>query len=249
MAREPSVIYEDDNIIVINKPSHLSVHPNGREREYTLADWAVSYDPSLKKVGEPLVLDSGKKIWRPGIVHRLDRETSGVMVIARHQKAYRKLKRLFKDQEVEKWYHAVVYGKLNHKRYGEIDAPIGRSKNDFRRRTTKTKHLRGKARSAVTKYWPITATADATLVRVKPETGRTHQIRVHMASINHPMVCDSLYAAHRACLFSLKRAALHAASLTLRMPDGGYKTFEAPYPNDFAQAVNQLGVATTVENG
>jgi 23S rRNA pseudouridine1911/1915/1917 synthase len=240
MAREPKVLYEDDNIIVISKPAHLSVHANGVQREYTLADWIVSYDPSIKRVGEPLVLDSGKKTPRPGIVHRLDRETSGAMVIARHQKAYRKLKRLFKNREVEKWYHAVVYGKLNNKRYGEIGAPIARSKNDFRRRTTKRAHMRGKERSAVTHYWPVTATSEATLVRAKPETGRTHQIRVHLASINHPVVCDSLYAAHRPCLFNLKRAALHAVSLTLRMPDGSYQTFEAPYPPDFAKAVDEL---------
>lgn len=238
--RKPDILFEDDNILVINKPSHLSVHGNGQDDDWTLADWLIEHYPDMKKVGEPLVTQKGKKVPRPGIVHRLDRETSGAMVIAKHQKSYRKLKRLFKDREVEKWYHALVYGKLNNKRYGEITEPIARSKKDFRRRTTKKAHMRGKARDAVTQYWPVTASEEATLVRVKPETGRTHQIRVHMAAVQHPVVCDSLYAPHRDCLFGLKRAALHAASLTIKMPDGSYQTFEAPYPPDFRKAVDQL---------
>jgi len=237
MARQPKIVYENKDVLVISKPAHLTVHPDGRSTDYTLAHWIGSNYPEVKRVGEPLETPNGQIIYRPGIVHRLDRETSGIMIIAKHQKAYRFFKKQFKKGEVEKWYHAIVYGKLQAKRYGEVSEPIGRSRNDFRRRTTKKAHIRGRVREARTQYWVVHATPKATLLRVHPLTGRTHQIRVHMAAIRHPLVCDSLYASHRECLFGIKRHALHAYSITLTLPHGEKKTFEAPYPADFERAV------------
>ena len=237
MSRTPAILHEDKDALVIAKPAHLTVHPDGRSTDYTLAHWIGSNRPEVKRVGEPLELWNGQMVYRPGIVHRLDRETSGVMLIAKHQKAYRFFKKQFQQGKVEKWYHAIVYGKIGSRRYGEISDAIGRSTNDFRRRTTKKAHMRGKARDAYTQYWIQKTRPEASLLRVRPLTGRTHQLRVHFAALRHPIVCDSLYASHKDCLFGMERLALHAVSLTIQMPNGRERTFEAPYPADFKKAV------------
>ncbi len=245
MARTPKIIHQDEDILVLSKPSHLSAHSAGQSREFTLADWLLQHYPGLEGVGEPLRLSDGRLVVKPGLVHRLDRETSGIIVVARHRLAYRKLKRQFQKREVEKWYHAIVYGKIR-RRFLEATEPIARSAKDFRRRTTRSKDMRGRARDAHTQFWILQATPRATLLRVKPLTGRTHQIRVHCAALSHPIVCDSRYASHRECLFGLKRAALHAAELSFIHPGTDEKvTYQAPYPPDLERAVRELTIESS----
>ncbi|MEX0673008.1 MAG: RluA family pseudouridine synthase [Candidatus Paceibacterota bacterium] len=236
----PEILFEDEDIIVISKPPRLNVHGNGRDEEYTLTDWLLEHDPSLVDVGEPLKLEGGKTIPKPGLAHRLDRDTSGVMVIARNQRAYKKLKNQFQEREVEKWYHAIVYGAVKG-RYGEIDQPIGRSSVNFKRRTTNPETMRGRMRPAYSEYWVALSAPKASLLKVRPKTGRTHQVRVHCAAIKHPIVCDHLYASHRERLLGFSRSALHAYQITFTHPTSGERVvFTAPYPQDFENAVEAL---------
>lgn len=227
------IIYEDADIVVVNKPAGLVVHSDGKRKEETLADWVLEMYPETKGVGEPLTLSDGVVIDRPGIVHRLDRDTSGVMVIAKNQDTFLALKRQFQDRDVAKTYRAFVYGNVKEDE-GVIDRPIARSKKDFRLWSAQ-RGARGQAREAVTEYTVLTRSKDATLLEVRPKTGRTHQIRVHMKAINHPVVADSLYAPKREAILGFDRLALHAQSLELDTSDGRTK-FEASLPEDFVEA-------------
>ncbi|MCH7529601.1 RluA family pseudouridine synthase [Patescibacteria group bacterium] len=233
-----NIIYEDDDVLVVNKPSGLVVHSDGKTKEITLSDWAVSHYPQIKGVGESLILSDGTTVERHGIVHRLDRETSGVMVLAKNQEAFLFLKNQFEKREIKKIYNAFVYGKLKEKE-GTIDKPIARSSSDFRKWSAQ-EGMRGKEREAVTSYTVLEDCADASFVEITPTTGRTHQIRVHFKAINHPLVCDSLYAPKRKCLFGFDRLALHARILTTSLPKGGTATLEAELPNDFKTALTEL---------
>lgn len=233
MARNPKILHEDDDVLVISKPPHLAVQPADRGQDFTLTDWLREHYPALRKVGAEDTKGGS------GIVHRLDRETSGAMIVAKHQKAYEFIKNEFKEQRVHKTYHAIVYGAPEPKA-GTIEAPIGKSKHSPVRRTTKKEDVAGRMRPAVTNYEVIKSTAEASLAEVRPDTGRTHQIRVHFAYLRHPLVCDSMYASKKPCLFGLKRAALHAFELAINLPTGEQKTFQAPYPPDFERAVENF---------
>lgn len=239
------VIYEDDDILVVHKPEGLMVHGDGRSTESTLADWLLEQYPDMKDVGEPWEDADGKRIVRPGIVHRLDRDTSGVMVVAKTSESYEHLKGQFKERRVEKTYHTVVYGNIKEDE-GLIDKPIGKSNKDFRRFSAQPK-ARGTMRDAVTEYRVIGRAADksACYLEVRPKTGRTHQIRVHMKAIHHPVVCDPLYAEGRECLFGLKRLALHAFALTFVTPSGEEETFTAPLPPEFERVQKECTQNTT----
>ena len=231
------ILYEDSNILVIDKPSGISVHSDGRTKEKTLVDWILKNYPKMKNVGEPM-----GDILRPGVVHRLDRDTSGVLVLAKNQKAYEFLKNQFKEREIKKVYHTVVSGFVREDR-GVINKPIGRSPNDFRKRLA-GRGARGELKEAVTEYKVIKRFEDKkikyTYLEVRPKTGRTHQIRVHMKFLNHPVVCDSLYNTGKPAPAGFTRLALHAKSIEFNLPTGKAGNLksevikvESPLPKEF----------------
>ncbi len=234
------VIYEDENILAVNKPAGIAVHSDGRTKEYTLSDWVVANYPSIQGVGEPIKLTHGGEIQKHGIVHRLDRDTSGVMIIAKNQQAFLFLKKQFQGREVQKTYHAIVYGRVKEKK-GVIDKPIGKSRSDFRQWSAE-KNARGTLRESTTEYELLRSTKDFSYLSLHPKTGRTHQIRVHLKSIGHPVLCDKLYADKRPCAGGLLRMALHAFSISINTPDNTNITIEAPVPKDFEGALAELGL-------
>lgn len=235
---EPTILYEDKDILVINKPAGLVVHSDGKTKELSLVDWLLAKYPEIKNVGEPWTNQKGETILRPGIVHRLDRETSGVMLVAKTQEVFENLKEQFQKHEVRKIYHAFVYGEMKDKK-GVIERPIGRSNKDFRMFSAQ-RGARGEIREAMTEYEVISEAKGYTFVEVRPKTGRTHQIRVHFKAINYPLVADSLYAGKRENTLGFKRLALHSYSVTFTDMKGEEKTITAPYPEDFASAVSAL---------
>ncbi len=232
------IIYEDKDCLVINKPAGLIVHPDGKTTEESVTSWVLENFPSLKDVGEPLILSSGETIPRPGIVHRLDRETSGALLIAKTDKAFASLKKQFQKRNIEKEYHAFVYGNISQD-FGTIDRPIGRSRSDFRQWSAQ-RGTRGELRPAITRYEVKKRGEDATLVAAQPLTGRTHQIRVHFKAINHPVVSDSLYAPKMPSLLGMDRLALHAYSIGWRSLEGEMRVVTAPYPQDFEGAIQEI---------
>lgn len=250
-----SVLYEDADCIFINKPAGISVHGDGKTPEYTIADWILENHPTLAAVGEPATIQiKGESITipKPGIVHRLDKETSGVMLLAKTHAAYEFFKKQFQDREIEKVYHCFVYGWPKEDRQ-KITGSIGRDSGNIRRWVV-GKMARGTIRDAVTNIEVLKRFGDHpyegkgsteegvySFVEARPETGRTHQIRVHLRSINHPIVADSLYAPKRPEALGFERLALHARSLTVSLPSGSNKTVEAPYPPDFTEALRQAG--------
>ncbi|MEK7564502.1 MAG: RluA family pseudouridine synthase [Patescibacteria group bacterium] len=211
------ILYEDSNILAIDKPSGISVHSDGRSKEKTISDWVLENYPKMKNVGEPQ-----GDILRPGVVHRLDRDTSGVMLLAKNQKAYEFLKQQFKDRKVKKTYHALVSGFIKNDQ-GVINRAIGRSPRDFRRHLA-GRGARGELREAITEYKVLkrlklkAKPPEFTYLEVKPKTGRTHQIRVHMKYFNHPVVCDPLYDPEGPCPKEVTRLALHAHSVEFMDP-------------------------------
>lgn len=231
-----SILYEDADIAVLNKPAGIAVHPSSQNRwEKTLAAEIVARWPETKNVGEdPL---------RPGIVHRLDKETSGVFLVAKHQRAFEILKAQFQAHRVGKTYIALVVGSMPTAE-GTISRPIGRSRK-FGKFTTKIPA--GKVREAVTRWRKLDEYADAagnalTLVEIRPETGRTHQIRVHLAAIGHPIVGDALYGGKAAKRYreALGRHFLHASILECELPSGSRIKIETDLPKELAQFLSGL---------
>jgi 23S rRNA pseudouridine1911/1915/1917 synthase len=216
------VLFEDDDLIVINKPAGLTVHPGAGHHEHTLVNALLSHCTTLSGIG-------GKE--RPGIVHRLDKETSGCLVVAKNDIAHRELSKQFAARTVEKIYLALVAGKLR-KAAGIIDEKIGR--HPFRRQRMQVTSLRG--RTATTEYRAIRSSDQATLIECRLHSGRTHQIRVHLHHLGHPVLGDKIYAPPFAKNF--RRQMLHAWKLGFRHPrTGDWRDFEAPLPVDFATAV------------
>ncbi len=303
-----SILYEDPNILAINKPAGLSVHASERatqrkvvgdrlevrenpkektlqpetsnlKPEVTLVDLLLKAYPKIKGVGDKKVKSQKSKdesqiqeknglglstldfkpILRPGIVHRLDKDTSGVMVIAKNQKTFEFLKEQFQNRTIEKIYYAYVYGWLKNDK-GVIELPIGRSPKDVRMWSA-GRGKRGTAREARTDYEVIkriairgkriveekeskgsTEKGTYTFVKLLPKTGRTHQLRVHLKYINHPIVSDPLYASTRMPKtgrgnklpsLGFERLALHAASLSITLPNKKKLQIKAPFPTDF----------------
>ena len=236
--KDLEILFEDELMLVVNKPAGLVVHADGKTKEPTVCDWFALRYPESGDVGEPITLSDERIIKRPGIVHRLDRDTSGVLVLAKTQEAFSFLKEQFKQRTIEKIYHAFVYGAVKNLTQ-IIDRPIGRSKNDFRRWTAQ-RGSRGVMRDAITQVDVVTRGEEATLLSVKPKTGRTHQIRVHLKAINYPIVCDSLYAPDRPPILGFTRLALHALSIRVPRPNGEAIEATAPLPDDFIQAKKLL---------
>ena len=237
-----SIIYQDNDIVVVNKPAGIVTHRANlkskiskiktEEKELFLTDWLAEKFPEMKKVGDEPEL-------RPGIVHRLDKETSGVLVAARNKKSFEFLKNQFQKREVVKKYLALVEGELKNDN-GTIDLPIGRSASDFRKKLA-SDNAKGELREAVTEYKVLEKFPNYTLVEAYPKTGRTHQIRVHFKAIGHPIVCDSLYGGKRmTCPFGLARHFLHANFLEFVSPSGASLKLEADLPEDLAEVLAGL---------
>jgi 23S rRNA pseudouridine1911/1915/1917 synthase len=228
------ILYEDKDILVIDKPSGISVHPDGRSKEKTITDWFVKKYPKAKNIGESILVDD-KEIKKSGIVHRLDKETSGVLILAKNQKAYEFLKDQFKNREIRKFYNTIVSGFMKDER-GIIKKSIGRSPNDFRKRLA-GRGARGDLREAITEYSVVKRFEDKknkfTYLEVRPKTGRTHQIRVHMKFINHPVVHDSLYNPNKPYPKGIERLALHAKSIEFKDLKGNILKIESPLPKEF----------------
>lgn len=240
---EPKIIYEDKDILVINKPAGLSVHGDGFNLETkTLVDWLMEKYPEISEVGESMFTQKGVEIKKPGIIHRLDKETSGVMIIAKTQEAFLYFKKQFQDHEVKKVYRAILSGHVNLP-VGEekiLDWPIGRSKNDARIRVARL-HGQGKLREAVTIFRLLeNICSDYALVEAEPKSGRTHQLRAHFKAYNHPIIGDSLYNSGDNGGGAIGRTALHAYSLTLKGLGGEPVSFLAPLPEDFEKALEKL---------
>lgn len=238
---EISIIYEDDSVLVLDKPTGLIVHSDGKTKELTLVDWIVERYPEMQNVGEPITLSSGEVINRSGIVHRIDRETSGAIIVAKKQEVFLHLKGQFQERSVRKEYLAFVYGEMKNDK-GVIDRDIGRSGKDFRLWSAQ-RGARGKLRDAITEYSVHTRANGYSYISVFPKTGRTHQIRVHLKAINYPVICDKLYAPKRECALGFTRLALHAYRIELEIPNIGIKSFESPLPKDFEEAVKILKIS------
>ncbi len=237
------VIFEDDNLLVIDKPSGISMHKDGVRDEYTVADWILEHYPCLDSVGEAWTDNKGQKIPRPGIVHRLDKDTSGVVLIAKSQNFFEYLKNQFKNREIQKEYRAFVYGGFKEeKQEGAINKAIGRSKK-FGLFNVEP-HIRGKAREALTEYKVLEQSGesqenDFAYLLLRPKTGRTHQIRVHLKYLHRPIICDKLYAPKKDCALGFSRLALHAYKITFNY-HGKEHSFCAELPDDFKNALQEL---------
>lgn len=237
---EIPIVYEDDDIVVINKPAGIMSHPDGHSADETVSDWFAAHYPDSREVGETQRLTDGTEIMRPGIVHRLDRDTSGVMVLAKTPESHAFLKQAFQEHEVRKTYLAFVYGTMKEDKKGMIDFAIGRSRKDFRLRSAQRK-AKGRMREALTQWEVIGETATHSLLKVEPLTGRTHQIRVHLKAIHHPIVCDPLYAPNHPCDLGFSRLGLHAQSLDIRLQSGERINVSAPLPPELEKAGETFG--------
>ena len=228
--------YEDDAILVVDKPAGMVVHPAAGNFRGTLVNALQFHCRSLSGIGG---------VMRPGIVHRLDKGTSGLMVIAKSDEAHRRLSEQFKRRLVSKHYTALVHGNVRQDE-GIVDAPVGR--HPVERKKMSTASRRGKA--ALTRWKVLERFGAFTLLEAKIETGRTHQIRVHLSALGHPVVGDSVYGgskrivespALRAVLKKLSRQALHAGRLSFAHPVTGMEmTFESPLSEDIAEVIRVL---------
>lgn len=224
------IIYEDENVIAVNKPAGLLVHRTSKDEEDTLAAWLVKHYPPISRVGD----DPAR---RPGIVHRLDRDTSGVMLTAKNQETFTYLKKQFQDRNVKKVYRALVYGKMSDAR-GVIDKPISLKPGTVKR----TVHGGKMTKDAITEYKVLETFKDFTWVEVMPKTGRTHQVRIHLASINHPVVGDPLYGKqkNKITIPGVTRQMLHAYSLEFSLPGGKRIHAVADLPEDMEVVLTYL---------
>lgn len=222
-----NILYEDGDVIVINKPAGLVVHPGAGNESGTLVNALLAYDPSIRKVGEAD---------RPGVVHRLDKDTSGVILVAKTDSAYRWLVKQFKKRDIEKRYLALVDGHPPTPT-GRIEAPIIR---DTAIRTRMAVGLRGQGKESVSEYFELQRFSKHSLLEVHPITGRTHQIRVHLSYIGVPVVADTTYG-RRTPSLNLDRFFLHAKSIAIKLPGArAPRTFEAPLPDDLQKTLERL---------
>lgn len=239
------MLFEDDAVVVINKPAGLIVHEDGVTTESTVVDWLLARAPEARGVGEVLHDKSGQPLQRSGVVHRLDRDTSGVLIMAKTSEAYQFLKQQFQDRTVRKEYRAFVYGRLND-RWGTINRPIGRSAKDHRRWSAE-RGAKGVLREAITDFERIGVgeyqDESFSYVTLRPKTGRTHQLRCHLRAIDRPIVGDQLYASHKleqSNNLELSRLALHAHTLELNLPGAERERFIAPLPLVFDLAAERI---------
>ena len=227
------IVFQDQDVVVLDKPAGMVVHPAAGHSSGTLVNALLHHITDLSGIGGEL---------RPGIVHRLDRGTSGLMVVAKNDRAHQELSRQFSDREVEKEYVALVWGVVHAGR--RIDAAIGRDPQHRQKMSTRAR----RARSAVTRVTFAHHFKGVTLLRVAIATGRTHQIRVHLSEIGHPIVGDSTYggvhrrvAAHLRAVLRLERPFLHSGRLAFTHPaDGRRVEFESPLPPDLQTVIDDI---------
>ena len=221
------ILYEDDDILVVNKPKGMVVHPAPGHYSHTLVN-AVLYHCGSRLSGINGVL-------RPGIVHRIDMDTTGSLLICKNDRAHQILADELKEHNITRRYHAVVYGNLKEDT-GTVNAAIGRHPTDRKKMSTKAPN----GRRAVTHYRVLERFGDYTYIECELETGRTHQIRVHMSSIGHPILGDSIYGPAKAP-FKLDGQTLHAKILGITHPSTGkYMEFDAPPPEYFMSLLDKL---------
>ncbi|MEK7124006.1 MAG: RluA family pseudouridine synthase, partial [Patescibacteria group bacterium] len=228
------IVYEDADVAVINKQPGLSVHPSEKEKRGTLANALLAKYPEIKNIGEDPI--------RPGIVHRLDKDTSGLMVVAKNNAAFQFLKKQFQEKKVEKKYLALVEGNLSagggKEKSGIIEKAIGRYGMKQYAGERKN-HTLKKIREALTEYKVLESFAGYDLVEAKPKTGRMHQIRVHFSSIGHPLSCDLKYGS-RKCPAGLSRHFLHSYYLSFILPSGQKIAFETDLPEELKKTLQTL---------
>jgi 23S rRNA pseudouridine1911/1915/1917 synthase len=227
------IVYEDADLIVVNKPAGMVVHPAAGHDSGTLVNALLSHCPDLRGVGDSQGV-------RSGIVHRLDKDTSGLIVVAKTEAAREDLQRQFKSRSVHKVYIALVEGHLTPPQ-GLIDVPVGRDKQQRKRMAAVSDGRPSRTEFKAIEFFD-TGSQHYTLVEVRPQTGRTHQIRVHFAWLKFPLAGDRVYGRRRPKhALPLSRHFLHAQSLTFRLPsDGREVTFTAPLPPDLARVLETL---------
>jgi len=232
----PEKLYENEDFLVFNKPPFMSMHGGVgiRQNDYTFADFLRAKYPEVASIGESLE--------RPGIVHRLDKNTSGVVLVAKTEEAYHGLKEIFLERKIYKTYIALCYGLFKEKE-GVINFPIRRQKSSLKREVvrSKTEQALEKAKSATTNYQCLASFKDASLVMLKPETGRMHQIRVHLQALHKAVLGDSLYSTRdsKQAYPHIKRQMLHAVRLEFDFQGTSY-VFEAMPGEDFQKALESL---------
>ncbi len=237
----PRVIAETEKFLVLDKPAGIAMHPAGNSQRRTVSDWISTTYPHIIGIGED------KK--RPGMVHRLDQDTSGLVIIAKTNRSFKALKKLFQEREIEKTYFALVYGNV-HEPSGRIDLPIGRIKGEKKRAVPAGNRLfGGELRDAITEYTLQTRYTGYDYLSIKPKTGRTHQIRVHLAALGHPIVGDRLYRfkEHRYDPLKPTFQLLHAGELHFKL---GKQRFHylSPLPIYFTDTLKMLD-QTSIEDG
>lgn len=238
-----NIVWQSNHVIIIDKPAGFPTHPNDFSDRGTLANALMARFPGLSEVGDdPL---------RPGIVHRLDTDTSGLLIVARTQEAFRHLRALFDERKVKKTYLALVLGEISKK--GEISTPIAHHPRNPRKmvavspETQKKGAFRSKLREAKTLYEPVERFEGYTLLEVRTLTGRMHQVRTHLSSIGHPLAGDRLYqlpGERQLDRLNLDRHFLHASKLTLSLlPDNNLKSFESELPEELSSSLERLRVS------
>lgn len=225
------IIYEDNDLIIVDKPAGMVVHPAVGHRSGTLVNAVLAHAPRMDGVG-------GER--RPGVVHRLDKDTSGLIVIAKNDRAHRFLQAQFKERIVGKTYLALVHGNPPSAK-GRVETAIGRDKK-FRKRMAVYAEKNSRARFAITRYSTLERFENAALLEIKPITGRTHQIRVHMSYLGCPVAGDLLYGGRKLIEESceLERQFLHASGLKIAIPNGGHQSFTSVLPKDLETILIQL---------
>lgn len=219
------VVYEDQDIIVINKNADRVVHPAPGHHNDTIVNALLAHVDNLSAI-------NGVK--RPGIVHRLDKDTSGLLIVAKNDRSHKALAEQFKNRTVDKYYYALVEGNLAYEK-GKIDAPIGRDPNDRKKMAVRKR----RSKKAISRFKIIEEFKAHTLVEVKIETGRTHQIRVHFSYLGYPVVGDKKYGSKNS--LNAKRQLLHARKLAVKHPSTGEKiVFEAELKDDFKEILKKL---------
>jgi len=223
------IIFEDNNIIIIDKPAGLTVHPTNKLQNNTLVDEILAYYPKIKDIGDDSL--------RPGIVHRLDKDTSGLMVIAKNNKSFNYLKEQFQERKVIKKYLALVHGTVKDDK-GTITKSISFSKKDHKKRSAL---LDEKSKSAWTEYQVIKRFDKYSLLETYLKTGRTHQIRIHLHSIGYPIVGDKQYKFKRQITpENLSRQFLHAFYLKFKSVDDKIMEFKSELPNELEKILKKI---------
>ena len=225
---KPIIIYEDENILVVNKPAGLEVAAEVKTDEPTLVDWLLSKYPSVTKVGPDPA--------RPGIVHRLDKNASGLLLVAKTEAAFENFSKQFKERTIKKEYTVLVHGELTQEE-GAIEFPIARAKSG---RFAALPLGSEAGRLAITEYEVIKRFKNFTLLLARIKTGRTHQIRVHFFALGYPVVGDKLYRPRKIKEPLLPRLFLHASKIGFSDQDGAWREFQSDLPEELKDFLNNL---------